>query len=146
MTEKTQDGERTAGKQWDQIRSAIKAKWSAITDEDLQGLDADSNKLVSLVTRKTGLPIHEAEAAVDELASSSEGLLSRIASKAKEMAADAAHQVSRPAQAAGESARNVFSESPSISVATAFGVGLAVGLGLVLLLHAPEPKTAWTWR
>ena len=136
------DDERTPDEQWNQIRSAIKAKWSEITDEDLQGLDGDSHKLASLVTRKTGLPLSEAEAAVDGLAATSEGLLSRIAAKAQELAAD----VRRPVQAASESVRNAVSASPSISLATAFGAGLAIGLGLVLLLHEPEPKSAWTWK
>lgn len=136
------DNERPSSEDWDQIRTAIKAKWSEITDADLQGLDGDSRKLVALVTQRTGLSLHDAEVAVDELAATSEGLLTRIAGKAQELAADFA----RPVQAAGESVRNAVADSPSISLATAFGAGLVVGLGLVALLYEPEPKSSWSWK
>jgi len=142
-------GERpTMDSRWNEIRSAIRVRWPEISAEDLRNMDGDSRKLVALVNQKTSMPLHEIEAAIDELAESSGGLLTRLANTAQVMAGDAARRVSEPMAKATRSAGEMISECPASSVATVFGAGFLVGLGLALLT-APAPARSSSmlpWR
>lgn len=131
------DHRTTVEAKWNQIRSAIRARWSEISAEDLRNIDGDSRKLVALVNQKTKTPLPEIEAAIDELAASSDGLLNRLTAATKVLAADVARQVTEPAEAAARSIRTVVTESPSKSIGVVFGAGLLAGLGVGLMLMNP---------
>jgi len=129
---------------WDQIRSAIKTKWSQLTDEDLRMIDGDSRKLVALVHQKTNLPIHEIEDGIDQIAAQSEGLLSRIvrtagefAQSASSFAQSAGSQVAEPVQKAYTQARQLVEARPLPSLASAFAAGMLLGI-LTYALSAEE--------
>lgn len=120
---------------WDQIRGALKAKWSQLTDQDLKMIDGDSRKLVALVHQKTNLPLHEIEEGIDAIAAQSEGLLSRIARTASEFAQAAGHyaqsagsQVAAPMQRAYSQARDMVEARPLPSVASSFAAGMLLGI------------------
>jgi ElaB/YqjD/DUF883 family membrane-anchored ribosome-binding protein len=129
---------------WTQIRSALKARWSQLTDEDLRMIDGDSRKLVALVHQKTNLPLHEIEEGIDQIAAESEGLISRIARTASEFAQSAGSfaqsagsQVSQPVQRAYTQARELVEARPLPSVASAFAAGMLLGI-LTYALSAEE--------
>jgi ElaB/YqjD/DUF883 family membrane-anchored ribosome-binding protein len=129
---------------WNSIRQAIRQRWAQITEEDLRAIDGDSRKLVALVNQKTDMPLHEIEAAIDEIAQQSGGLLSRVLSSASDFAADASRRVAEPAQEAWRQARTVVAERPMASLGGAFGAGLVVGLCCGLLLfERPQPPRWW---
>ena len=89
------------------------------------------------MNQKTKTPLPEIEAAIDELAASSDGLLNRLTAATKVLAADVARQVTEPAEAAARSIRTVVTESPSKSIGVVFGAGLLAGLGVGLMLMNP---------
>jgi len=127
--------QQLVAQKWDQIRSAIKAKWSQLSDQDLEMIDGDSRKLVALVHQKTNLPLHEIEEGIDAIAAESQGLLSRIARTASEFAQSASEfaqsagsQVSVPMQRAYTQARELVETRPLPSVASAFAAGMLLGI------------------
>jgi ElaB/YqjD/DUF883 family membrane-anchored ribosome-binding protein len=129
------DQQKLVEEKWKQIRGAIKAKWTQLGDQDLEMIDGDSRKLVALVHQKTNLPLHEIEEGIDEIASQSEGLLSRLvrtasdfAQSAGSFAQSAGSQVSAPVQRVYSQARRLVEDQPMPSVASVFGAGLLVGL------------------
>lgn len=136
------DQQQLVEQKWNQIRGALKAKWSQLTDEDLKMIDGDSRKLVALVHQKTNLPLHEIEEGIDEIASQSEGLLSRIARTASEFAQSAGQyaqsagqyvqsagsQVAEPMQRAYSQAREMVEARPLPSVAGSFAAGMLLGI------------------
>lgn len=129
---------------WKSIRHAIRERWTQITDEDLKAIDGDSRKLVALVNQKTDMPLHEIEAAIDEIAQKSGGLMSRIVSSASDLAADASRRVAEPAREALRQARDTVAERPMASLGGAFGAGLMIGLCCGLLLfERPQPPRWW---
>jgi len=124
---------------WKDIRSALKSKWSVLSDNDLSMIDGDSRKLVALVHQKTQLPIHEIEEGIDAIASTSEGLLSRIyrstseflsesGAQVSEFTSATARQVSEPVSRVAKQARTLVVARPMPSIGVVFGVGLLVGL------------------
>lgn len=131
------DQQKLVEERWNDIRSALKTKWSELTDQDLEMIDGDSRKLVALVSQKTSMPIHEIEESIDQIAAQSGGLLSRIARATTEFAHSAQRSVTVPADRVYRQARKVVQERPLPSVGAAFGVGMLVGL-LVYGLSASD--------
>lgn len=134
------DQRTTVEAKWNQIRSAIRARWSEISADDLRNIDGDSRKLVALINQKTKTPLSEIESAIDELAASSGGLLNRLTTATKVMAADVARQVTEPAQSAARSVRTAINESPTRAVGAVFGAGLLAGLMVGLMLLSPNSR------
>lgn len=120
---------------WNQIRSAIKAKWPQLNDQDLEMIDGDSRKLVALVHQKTQAPLHEIEEGIDAIAAQSEGLLSRIARSAGEFAQSAGQyaqsagsHIAAPVQRAYSQTRGLVEARPFPSIASSFAAGMLVGI------------------
>lgn len=122
------DQQKAVEESWNDIRAALKSKWSELTDQDLEMIDGDSRKLVALVSQKTSMPVHEIEEAIDQIASQSGGLLSRIAHSTAQLANAARRSVTMPADRVYQQARQMVEQQPMPSVGAAFGVGLLVGL------------------
>lgn len=131
------DHQKLVEERWKDIRSALKTKWSELTDQDLEMIDGDSRKLVALVSQKTSMPIHEIEESIDQIAAKSGGLLSRSVRATTEFAQTAQRSVSAPADRAYRQARKFVKQQPLPSVGAAFGVGMLVGL-LVYGLSASD--------
>ena len=141
MAESKMVDQRTAVEaKWNQIRSAIRARWSEVSADDLRNIDGDSRKLVALINQKTKTPLPEIESAIDELAASSGGLLNRLTTATRVMAADVARQVTEPTQAAARSVRTAINESPTKAVGAVFGAGLLTGLMVGLMLLPPGSR------
>lgn len=141
----TKDQKSVVAEKWRSIRSAIQARWSEITNDDLKMIDGDSRKLVALVNQKTNMPLHEIEQAIDEIAAQSGGLLSRIMQSTSDMAAAASDRISEPASEAYRQMRQTVASRPAASLAGVFGAGAIVGLccGLLLLDRSPPPPKWW---
>lgn len=54
---------------WKQTMGSAKSKWGELTDDDLQQVEGDRDKLVGKVQEKYGLARNEAEKEVDDWAS-----------------------------------------------------------------------------
>jgi uncharacterized protein YjbJ (UPF0337 family) len=52
--------------QWHQIKGTAKKKWGKLTDDDLDQIDGDSERLVGKVQENYGVAREEAEKQVDE--------------------------------------------------------------------------------
>ena len=55
---------------WKQAMGSAKAKWGELTDDDLDQVDGERDKLVGKVQEKYGLSKEEADKQVDEWAKS----------------------------------------------------------------------------
>lgn len=51
---------------WSQVSGSAKSKWGELTDDDLQQVDGEREKLVGKVQEKYGLAKEEAEKQVDD--------------------------------------------------------------------------------
>jgi hypothetical protein len=140
------DQQSVVQEKWSAIRSAIRTRWPEITTSDLREISGDSRKLVALVNQKTSMSLSDIEAAIDEIAEGSGGLLSRLTGVVTQFVDDARDQIEEPVQAAVDSARGTIQEWPAVSLFTVFSAGMLAGLGFGLLLTLPEPKPAQWWR
>ncbi|MCG6898223.1 MAG: CsbD family protein [Thiocapsa sp.] len=52
--------------QWHQIKGAIRAKWGELTDDEIEELDGNREKMVGKIQEKYGVAKDEAEKQVDE--------------------------------------------------------------------------------
>ncbi len=57
--------EQLKGK-WTQLRGEVKKQWGKLTDDDLDRIDGERQKLVGLLQEKYGLAKEEAERQVDQ--------------------------------------------------------------------------------
>ena len=73
-------------KNWSVVRRKIRAAYEQITEEELQDVQGDSRRLVSLIHQKAGGSISEIEHKIDEIAAASGGLLDRLSSKFRDAA------------------------------------------------------------
>ncbi|MBE0599307.1 MAG: CsbD family protein [Desulfuromonadales bacterium] len=51
---------------WMQLKGSIKSRWGKLTDDDIQRIEGDRDKLVGKVQEKYGKSREEAEKQVDE--------------------------------------------------------------------------------
>ncbi|MFP4054514.1 MAG: CsbD family protein [Phycisphaerae bacterium] len=58
--------------QWHQAKGMVKKKWGKLTDDDLDKIDGDTERLVGKVQENYGLAREEAEKQVDEWMKSNE--------------------------------------------------------------------------
>ena len=128
---------------WDELRSRIRETWPEISKEDLREIDGDSRKLVALVHQRTGADLSQIEEKIDEIASSSEGLLNRVSRTAQQAYSTAAERISEPLSHAYASTRQQIVTAPGRSVGMAFGLGIVIGLSVASMMKdmlAPKPQ------
>ena len=51
---------------WDQLREQVKAKWAALTDEDLRKVAGRRDWMVSMLRERYGIARQEAEFEIDQ--------------------------------------------------------------------------------
>jgi uncharacterized protein YjbJ (UPF0337 family) len=51
---------------WHEIKGSVRAKWGDLTDDDIEALDGNREKMVGKIQQKYGLAKEEAEKQVDE--------------------------------------------------------------------------------
>ena len=55
---------------WKQLRGEVKSRWGKLTDDDLDRIEGDAEKLVGLLQERYGIARDEAQRRVDEFAQS----------------------------------------------------------------------------
>jgi uncharacterized protein YjbJ (UPF0337 family) len=63
---------------WKQVAATMKAKWSALTDADLEFVDRNKDALVARVRDRTGLEINTVERQLDALIASVQASASAV--------------------------------------------------------------------
>lgn len=56
--------------QWKQLKGSVQAKWADLTDDDLESIEGDGERLVGILQEKYGKSKEEAKKEVDEFLSS----------------------------------------------------------------------------
>ncbi|WP_295408907.1 CsbD family protein [uncultured Thiocystis sp.] len=51
---------------WHQVKGSIRAKWGELTDDEIEQLDGNREKMVGTIQEKYGIAKEEAEKQVDE--------------------------------------------------------------------------------
>jgi uncharacterized protein YjbJ (UPF0337 family) len=51
---------------WHEIKGSIRAKWGELTDDEIEELDGNREKMVGKIQQKYGIAKEEAEKQVDE--------------------------------------------------------------------------------
>ena len=131
----------TIEENWNRVKSEIAAKWPELSKSDLKLIDGDSQKLVALVHQRTNSSLPEIQSAIDEIAVSSNGALSRVMNS---LQSAAEYLPSRTVDfaAKGEQLLNEEIERrPLQTLSKVFGTGVALGVcmaGLTVLWRGRE--------
>jgi uncharacterized protein YjbJ (UPF0337 family) len=51
---------------WHEIKGSVRAKWGELTDDEIEELDGNREKMVGKIQQKYGVAMEEAEKQVDE--------------------------------------------------------------------------------
>jgi uncharacterized protein YjbJ (UPF0337 family) len=133
---------------WKQIKGKLKAKWGALTDDDVASFHGNVDQLVGKIQQKTGESRQSVERFLEEVSEGGASLAGRAGETIKQAgsyARDAAQQVRDSVSEGYEAAEDFVHERPAQSMAFAFGCGIAVGVGLALLLRGERPRqSAWS--
>lgn len=95
---------------WDQLRDDVKRKWNKLTDDDLDQIKGDMERLVSLIEEKYGYTRDQAQQDVTRFMDSHDNRMTQMVRRL-------------PAEMDSE-----VRKRPWAAVATAIGIGLALGL------------------
>ncbi len=128
---------------WNQVKGQIRERWGDITDDELQKVHGNTEKLVGLIQEKTGSTKREIESFIETSVREGAGVLNQVAETAKEYTNRAATAVSDQYQAIGEKVEANYEEAqemvrnrPVESIGVAFGVGLIAGAVLSLVFRS----------
>lgn len=127
---------------WNEVKGRLKEKWGALTDDDLVRAEGNVEQLVGVIQRKTGRGKEEVEKFIDELVSDAGSTYERVASTAREYAAEAGEalregydRTAASVQSGYRDAEMTVKRNPVESVAVAFGAGIVSGVLIGLMLR-----------
>lgn len=116
---------------WNDIKGRIKKEWGDITDNELNQVEGNVDRLVGLVQKKTGMARTEIEKTLRSWSENSAGLMGS-ASQAVQGAAQSAQEYAGQArEMAGEQydrAQDMVRQRPGESLIVAFGAGMLLGV------------------
>jgi len=148
MSQQTEEIHQTRGHQqvedkWSSIHAEIIDRWPQLTIYDLQLVDGDSRKLITIVHQKTGENLDEIENQIDEIAANSGGLLTEVSQMLHQAADPVTDKVVQAQAAIGER----IIRTPGQSLAIALGAGLFIGVCLSLTLRSTRRSDdCWNWK
>jgi uncharacterized protein YjbJ (UPF0337 family) len=94
-----------AGK-WKQIRGELKTWWGKLTDDDVDTIGGQKDKLTGLLQEKYGYTLEQAEQEIErrfqEYGDKTAGILANVSAKAQELGATAAKKANEAAPLVGE--------------------------------------------
>lgn len=133
---------------WAVLKTDIGQRWPELSQSDLSLIDGDSQKLVALVHQRTGGNLTEIEVAIDEIASRSHGLMTRITRTVADQGASLAHTASNSTSVTVERVTEAINENPMRTIAYTVAAGAVAGVLLCGLFSSPrKPDTHWRhWR
>jgi uncharacterized protein YjbJ (UPF0337 family) len=92
--------------QWKQMRGELKSWWGKLTDDDLDRIGGQKDKLIGLVQEKYGYARDYAEQEVErrfkEYGDKTGGVVAKVTAKAQELGATAANKANEAATVVGE--------------------------------------------
>jgi len=104
--------------QWKQMRGELKSWWGRLTDDDLERIGGQKDKLIGLVQEKYGYAREHAEQEVErrfkEFGDKTGGAVANVTAKAQELGATAANKANEAATVVGDnmgSVANVIREN-----------------------------------
>jgi len=139
---------------WKQIKGEIQGRWGELTEDDLQKVKGDTEKLVGVIQQKTGQSRREIETFLDNACHGSQQVVQQVADNARQFADMAGRKLQEGYDAAGkrvqegyeaaseqleaglDHTKRMVKSRPVESVATAFGAGLLAGVVVSLLLRS----------
>lgn len=134
---------------WNELKGKIRSKWGQLTNDDMQNIDGNVDRLMGLIQRKTGEGRDSIEHYLNELTASGSSAVGQATEAVRDYAHQASERIHEGTQRAAESMRQGYDSlreqyeeaeemvrrRPSEAAAVCFGVGVLTGLVAALLLH-----------
>src|SRR5690606_18851538 len=116
---------------WNDIKGRVKKEWGDITDNELNQVEGNIDRLVGLVQKKTGMARTEIEKTLRSWSEKSSGLLgsaSEAVQGAAQSAQEYAGQAREMASEQYDRAQDLVRQRPAESLVVAFGAGVLLGV------------------
>jgi uncharacterized protein YjbJ (UPF0337 family) len=117
--------------EWSHLCALARARWSQLTEDDLQALEGNIEQLVGRIQQKTG----EGREAIEKFFSDMTARGSSAVAHASEAAGRYAQQASDQIRERYDRAEGMVRHHPTETVLAAFGIGLVAGLITALALR-----------
>lgn len=116
---------------WNDIKGRIKKEWGDITDNELNQVEGNVDRLVGLVQKKTGMARTEIEKKLQSWSENSAGVMgsaSQAVQGAARSAQEYAGQAREMASEQYDRAQDMVRQRPGESLVVAFGAGMLLGV------------------
>lgn len=126
---------------WMQIRGKLREKWGQLTDDDLQFVGGNIDRLIGRIEERTGVAREKVETFIDELAQSSATLLQKgghVLQDATARAKQGYDQVADQVRGGYDRAEEMVVDHPMTSVVGVFACGLISGIFLGMMLNSRD--------
>jgi len=128
---------------WNEIKGKLRAKWGALTDDDVSIFNGNVDQLMGTIQRKTGEARESIEQFFEQFSANGATAVSQAAETVRAYAHQAAETVQQTSKQAAASAREGYAElegmvrqRPAESLAVCFGVGIVTGVVVGLLFRS----------
>jgi uncharacterized protein YjbJ (UPF0337 family) len=129
--------------QWNQVRGALRKKWSELTEDDLRAGNGNVDQLVSRIQHRTGEARDAIENFLDEAASQGASMVAQAKERVGEYVESASNQLSQGFNRISgqlgrgyEASEELIRDNPGTSIATAFGIGVLLGVVVGIALRS----------
>ena len=126
------------------LKGQIREKWGQISDDELQKVQGNTEKLVGMIHERTGASRSEVEAFFDQAVKQGQDMLGKAAETARGIASDAGaaaqdsyNQAAETISSGYEAAEQAVRNNPVESLTAAFAVGILCG-GLIGMMVRPS--------
>ena len=138
---------------WNEVKGKLRAHWAALTDNDLENVHGNVDRLVGIIQQKTGESRDAVESYLEEVIAESGGETQGGAGTARAYTRYAAEQAQHAAREAGEhlqgaarqvseswrdgyaEAEHMVRQRPMESLAVCFGAGLIAGVVVGMIVR-----------
>ena len=128
---------------WNEITGKLRAKWGALTDDDLTIFNGNVEQLLGTIQRKTGEARESIEQFFEQFSANGASAVSQAGETVRAYAQQAAETVQETSKQAAASVREGYAEvedfvrqRPAESLAVCFGVGVITGVVVGLLFRS----------
>jgi ElaB/YqjD/DUF883 family membrane-anchored ribosome-binding protein len=127
---------------WNELVAQLRARWEALTPEDLQALKGNADRLIGFIQGKTGEARESVERVIAELTAGGAEKFEQASEAAQQFAQRVASESSQRATDAADALRHQYREAegairrhPGEAAAICFGAGIVVGVLVGLALR-----------
>jgi uncharacterized protein YjbJ (UPF0337 family) len=128
---------------WKQLKGQIREHWGEFTEDELQQVHGDAERLVGIIQEKTGQTRREIEAFLDKAVRDGQSAVNQAADTARQYAQsanralqDGYKQVEQQMEVGLDDAQQMVRSRPLESVIAAFGAGVISGVVVALLMRS----------